>query len=642
MSRAIDHPIADYAFIGNCETAALINPEGGIDWLCLPAFDGGAFFGALLDQEKGGTFSLRPVAPCKVERSYVDDSALLETRFITEEGTVVLTDFFVIARAAKARFYDFTTLHRTQKLVRLVRLESGSGVRMLMAVRARPDFARRVPAWQVKDGGYASSEASLFTSVPVAVSEDDLVAEFSLDAGTRHFAVLDFSEQRVAPDLTQIDGWREITEAFWREWNLFNYYRGPHQAIVRRSAVTLKLLTYAPTGAFVAAPTTSLPEVPGGDANWDYRYAWLRDTGLLIDTLFRIGYSGEAKAFLAFVVRQARHEAKEGSNPVGVMYPIRGGEAPAEEELGHLAGYLGSKPVRLGNRASGQLQLDTFAHVLEALFYFQHTGGKINRSMRKLIERLIMTILQRWPEPDNGLWESVEQRLYTYGKVMAWTGLATAAKLVRQRKRELAAAGKKIRAHVLGAGVKMKDGARFLAETYDGSTVDASSLLAFTSDFLLPDLARTTRARVEKALGKGELVYRNERLRAAGEGAFLLCSFWLVNHFIKEGDLGRAEALLEQLLKRASPLGLFAEEIDERSGAFLGNFPQAFSHLGLIGTILNLDLAKRHPHTAVLSDHDKFQESVGPTIGVRGVIAGFFRVPATFRLLFSRQSKWAN
>ena len=574
-----------------------------------------------------------------MERRYLDDSALLETRFVTGSGTVVLTDFFVVARTTKARFYDFTSLHPTQKLVRTVRLEDGASVPMRLAVRARPDSARRGPAWRARPGGYEMLETALFTSMPLTSEGEDLEAEFVLEPGAVHFAVLDYSEERSAPRQNEITRWEQITKAFWREWNLFNYYRGPNCEIVRRSAVTLKLLTYAPTGAFVAAPTTSLPEVPGKDSNWDYRYTWLRDTSLLIDTLFRIGYSGEAKAFLNCVVRQAKIDVP-GQDPLGLLYAIRGGEVPAETELAHLRGYGGAQPVRTGNRARTQFQLDTFAHVLEALFYFRHTGGKLDRPMKKLVTRSIDTLLRRWREPDNGVWESVERRPYTYGKVMAWTGLEAASRLTKKRRDELAIVCKEIRRHLLDTGVKTVDGCRFLAATCDDEKVDASSLLAFTSDFLPLDLARATRRRIEEKLGDGALIYRNEEQRAAGEGAFLLCSFWFINHLLKEGELERAESLLQDLLARLSPLGLFSEEIDAASGDFLGNFPQAFSHLGLISTILNVDLAKKKRAFAAASDHEKFRSTVGPTIGVRGVIAGFFRVPRTFQLLVSSRSKW--
>ncbi|HEY1582577.1 MAG TPA: glycoside hydrolase family 15 protein, partial [Chthoniobacterales bacterium] len=478
-----EYRIEDYGLIGNCETAALVNLGGGIDWLCLPAFDSAAFFGALLDREKGGEFFIRPVEECEVERRYLDDSAILETRFITNHGTVRLLDFFAVARRTKARFYDFTSLHPMRKLVRTFRLEGEGKVAMEIAMRARPDYARRGPAWRFISGGHATFEASLFSSIPLTSARDDLLAQFLLEPGSTHFAVLDFSEERKAPTREQIAVWQEMTEAFWREWNLFNYYRGPYREIVRRSAVTLKLLTHAATGAFVAAPTTSLPEIPGGAANWDYRFTWLRDTGLLIDTLFRIGYSGEAKAFLDFVVRQ-----KDGS--LAPLYPIQGGAVPPENELPHLTGYEGARPVRTGNRARDQFQLDTFAHVLEALFYFQHTGGTLNRQMRNLLDNAVETLVRRWPEPENGIWESVERRQYTFGKVMTWAGLAVAGKLVKERKAEFEKICADIRAKVLAAGLMREKEHSYLAAEIGGHEVDAASLLAFTSDFLPPELAR--------------------------------------------------------------------------------------------------------------------------------------------------------
>ncbi|CAN5451186.1 glycoside hydrolase family 15 protein [soil metagenome] len=634
-----DYAIEDHALIGNCETAALLNPVGGIDWLCLPAFDGGSFFGALLDREKGGEFLIRPNGEYQVARRYLNDSAVLETRFETANGTVVLTDFFVIARTAHARFYDFTSLHPTRKLVRAMRIEQGGRVPMRLQVRARPDYGRRGSAWTAIPGGYEMVEAALFASFALTMEGNDLAADFGLEADRSHFVVLDYSDERRLPAAAEVVRWQEVTEAFWREWNLFNY-RGPHSSVVRRSAVTLKLLTHAPSGAFVAAPTTSLPEISGGTANWDYRFTWLRDTGLLIDTLFRIGYSGEAKAFLNFVVRQAEDGAAASGDALGPLYAIRGGAVPAENKLPHLAGYGGARPVRTGNRARDQLQLDTFAHVLEAFFYFAHTGGTPTHKMRRLIERLIETLRERWREPENGIWETVERRRYTYGKVMAWTGLGAAAKLSPGNREELEKVRAEIRDEVLEAGVRNEKGETYLASEYFGREVDAASLLAFTSDFLPSNLARSTRERIERELGEGVLVFRSEHQRTGGEGAFVLCSFWLINHLIKEGEIDRAEELLGELLGRLNPLGLLAEEIDPRTGRFLGNYPQAFSHLGLIGTILNLDLAKKRPGFAGLSDHEKFLRTVGPTVGLKGVLAGFVRVPKTLRLLFSSRSKW--
>jgi len=631
--------IQDYGLIGNCETAALINPDGGIDWLCLPAFDSGSFFGALLDREKGGEFRLHPVGRYEVERGYRGDSAILETRFRTPEGTAVLVDFFAIARRKEARFYDFTSLAPLRRLVRLIRHESGPALAMELELRARPDYARRGPAWRARPGGYETYEAAFFTSFPLTNHGGDLEFRFRVEPGQTHFAVLDYGVERTAPTLEAIASWEEITEAFWREWNLFNYYRGPHREVVRRSAVTLKLLTCAESGAIVAAPTTSLPEVPKGEANWDYRYTWLRDAALLIGTLFRIGYSGEAKAFLQFIIRQAR------SNPddeqlLAPVQPIRSGETPPEETIPHLAGYREARPVRRGNRARNQFQLDSFAHVLEALFYFKQTGGKLDDLTKQLITRATDTLMRRWREPDNGIWETVECRLYTHGKVAAWAGLAAAARLLPTRRAELARECEKIRSEILR--LTNHSAGRYLPARSDSSEIDASALLAFTTNLLPLELARATRQQVEQRLTDGALVYRNEELRAQGEGAFLLCSFWLINHLIKEGALERAESVLEDLLAHLSPLGLLAEEVDAATGDFLGNFPQAFSHLGLIGTILNLELARRDRRFAGLSDHEKFERTVGRTIGVRGVLAGFWRVPRTVTLLFSGRSKVAK
>lgn len=275
---AQEYPINDYGIIGNCETAALVNSRGGIDWLCLPAFDGPSFFGAILDREKGGEFFIRPAGDCRVERRYLGETAILETRFITGQGTVLVSDFFVIARKRRARFYDFTSLHPTRKLVRLISLEKGEGVKMELKLAARPDYARRTAQWKPVEGGFNCTEAAIFSDTPLQETGADITARFTVKSGSPVFAVLDYSEDRRAPKIEIVYQWLGVTRAFWNEWNLFNYYRGPHSEIVKRSAITLKLLTFADTGAIVAAPTTSLPEKIGGDGIWDYRFTWVRDT----------------------------------------------------------------------------------------------------------------------------------------------------------------------------------------------------------------------------------------------------------------------------------------------------------------------------------------------------------------------------
>lgn len=656
MQRHHEYPLQDYAIIGNCETAALVNPDGGIDWLCLPAFDSPFFFSALLDRDQGGSFAIRPGVPYEVKRHYEDDSAIVRTSFITESGTVEMLDFFVVARKKHARFYDFISLHPTRKLVRLVRTSSPQSIPIEVHLDARPDYARKKADWQEDGQGvFVCSEARLFTNMEMRLRDGALAGTFELTGDRAYHAVLDYSceEKIVVPDSMLLGRWLDITRAFWREWNLFNYYSGPHQDMVRRSAVTLKLLTYAPTGAFVAAATTSLPESPGSDQNWDYRYAWVRDTSLFITSLFRLGYSGEARAFFNFIRRQCTenceseeerdHRSHQSEPGLKVLYGIRQESSTAEVNLDHLAGYRKSRPVRIGNRAASQFQIDNYGHFFEAMIGYLHSGGRMDPEMQEIMESLIDEVLERWRESDNGIWELTERRQYTYGKVMAWLALKHACRFACFAGQELERRAAEIYGEVMTKGTGRQDGKTFLAEAYGADTVDAACLLAYTVGFLPEELAKNTREKVEKDLGTGSFLYRNPVKRdQEKEGAFLLCSFWLINHLIREGELDKAEKYLQEIIDIASPLGLYAEEVEVTTGNFLGNFPQAFTHLGLIATVLNLQESRKTPGFHALPDSEKFERSVGATIGWKGVINGFFRVPQTLRLLFRSASKWQD
>lgn len=608
----------------------MVNGGGGIDWLCLPAFDAPSFFGALLDQEKGGEFVVRPSAPYRVERQYLDDSAILQTRFVTGDATVLLTDFFVIARRRKSRFYDFTALEPTRKLVRMVELERGECAEVEIRVAARPDYARREGRWTEREDGFECAEAAVFSNPPLQCAAD-LSTLFPLQRGQRIHIVLDYSTERTAPEDKQIDSWLAVTKAFWEEWNLFNYYRGAHERLVRRSAVTLKLLTHAPTGALVAAPTTSLPEKIGGDANWDYRFTWLRDTSLLINALFRLGYSGEAKAYLEFLEKGCGDNEREG---LPVLLPIREKTRVAEQSLEHLAGYRASRPVRIGNRAHDQLQLDNYGHFLQSLLFWKHTGGKIDRPKRRIACDALAAVRRQWREPDHGIWEGTSRRQYSYGKVSAWLALQRGCDVGLLEEVDASSAADEIRGFVL-RGVE-----NVLPAELESGDLGTSALLAYTTGFLPEAIARCTREEIERKLFVAPWLYRTVEHREKGEGAFVLCSFWLIDHLLREGEIARAEKLLEKIIAHASPLGLFAEEIDPATGEFLGNFPQAFSHLGLITAILNVEQSKRDRKFARLAEHEKFQRSVGVTIGIRGIVAGFWRVPRAMRLLFRTRSKW--
>ncbi|HZA56387.1 MAG TPA: glycoside hydrolase family 15 protein [Candidatus Udaeobacter sp.] len=652
MKKSSNHEYAikDYALIGNCETAALINPDGGIDWLCLPAFDSPSFFGALLDREKGGQFLIRPACSYRVEREYIENSAILQSDFVTEKGTVQLTEFFVIARQRNARFYDFTSLHPTRKLVRIVKLKSGHSVPIQATLNARADYGRHHVAWTRISNDppqYSCPAATFYANFPVENAADQLTSCFLADTSQTYFTVLDYGTEHRPPDLEEVNSWFLVTKSYWREWNLFNYYRGAYEKTIRRSAVTLKLLTHASSGAFVAAPTTSLPERIGGDQNWDYRYLWVRDTSLFINTMFRLGYSGEAKAFINFMKSRCQEEyetniaSSEKAKALKVLYPIQPGSPTEERFLEHLRGYRGSTPVRIGNRAARQFQLDNYGHLLEAFYYFRHTGGKLSPEIMELLRRLTEDVVLYWREPDNGIWENPATKHYIYSKIMAWAALERAATLDPAQSNRLKEISVGIREDIFTRGLAKSGSGRFLADAYDSKGIDASCLLAFTNGFLPKNLAVATRQEIERTLVSGPFVYRNVQQREKHkEGAFLLCSFWWISHLIQGGELRRAEEILSQILDHASPLGLFAEEIDPESGEFLGNFPQAFSHLGLIKTILDLEQSKKDPRYQLLPDAQKFEHSVGATIGVKGVLSGFMRVPETFQLLFSDRSKW--
>ncbi len=370
----------------------------------------------------------------------------------------------------------------------------------------------------------------------------------------------------------------------------------------------------------------------------------MRDTALFIQTLFGLGYSGEAKAFLNFAVKKWMEQKEKGETPneessVDVLYPVCDAPLPPETTLDHLAGYADSTPVRLGNAAVKQFQLDNYGHILQSFYFFRHTGGKIDANKRKMLARLTDEAVRLWRRADNGIWEVRETNQFTYGKIMCWVALQRARELLGDDDGKLEKVCAEIRREVLDRALIESNGRKELSAKLDEPAFDASTLLAFTIGFLDEHVATLTRRGLEEKLTQGPLLYRSEE-KIRKEGAFLLCSFWLVNHLIREGELARAEELLEQVIELASPLGLYSEEINSATGEFLGNFPQAFSHLGLIQSLLNLESAKKKRGFYALPDHEKFKRSVGPTIGFKGVVAGIFRVPKTAALFVSKASKW--
>lgn len=611
--RANVHPIRDYGIIGNCQTCALVAPDGGIDWLCLPLFDSPSFFGAIVDSEKGGSFRICPSVSYRLERFYAENSAVLVTRFITADSTLELRDFFPMPAPGGFRWPWIPAWTREtgpRILIRRIHVTGGTAVPIEWRLEARPKYASSEVAWKRPDlfrgmdgrvSRFRCDETDFVTDMPSAERHGRLLTgRFEALPGRQYFASLDHSAERAPLDADEIVRMEDSTLRYWRHWDRMNGYRGPYEAEVRRSAVTLKLLTYPRTGGFVAAPTTSLPERPAGDQNWDYRYVWLRDAAFFINAFQRLGYRSEARAFLDFVVkkgREARRAGRDGSSEplLDVLYPIHPGSSTEERFLTHLSGYGGARPVRIGNRATRQLQIDNCAHILEAVRHYQEQGGRLSPAHLQLAEQMADDICAHWRKPDNGIWEMPDLRQYTYGKIVCWAALGSAARMLPGESKRLTAAADDIRSEVWSRALMTRDGRPFLSACYGEAVSDASTLLAFLTGFCDKDVAKPTREAIDRDLLDGAHLYRNlEKRRGEREASFVICGFWRVRHLIREGELDAARAAMDALVASSGPLGLFAEEIDPADGSHWGNFPQAFSHLGLIDAALDLREAAEH------------------------------------------------
>jgi GH15 family glucan-1,4-alpha-glucosidase len=592
--------IADYAVIGDCRSAALISKTGSLDWLCWPRFDSPALFCALLDP-KGGSFVVQPAAPFTSERCYVESTNVLETTFRTSTGVARLTDLMPVASEADKR----RTLWPEHQILRRIECLAGE-VAMTLRFEPRPDYARRVP--RLRPCGRLGIHAqhgvqllSLTTDFPVAIEGDgaSASASFALRAGERRYASLAFSdsEPAVIPPLgDEAERRIETSINWWRAWAARCRYDGPHRQAVVRSALVLKLMTYAPSGAVVAAPTTSLPEKLGGERNWDYRYCWLRDSSLTLQALHDLGYSVEAHAYLSWLV----HATRVTWPRLRPLYDVYGEPHLTEKALDHLEGFAGSRPVRVGNDATGQLQLDVYGELLDAAYQLRRRGGELDRTTARMLGGLGETVCRCWREPDEGIWEiRGGRRHHTFSKAMCWVALDRLVRLhdeghVRIARDRFAATRDEIRREVEEHGFSPRLGG-YVSE-FDGDDVDASLLLLSRYGYVAGDSPRMrgTLAAVLARLGRNGLLYRyaNDDGLPPGEGAFGICSFWAVHALAQAGDVARATAVLEHLLGYANDVGLYAEEIDPETGAALGNFPQAFTHVGLIDAALSLEEAR--------------------------------------------------
>jgi GH15 family glucan-1,4-alpha-glucosidase len=585
---ATQPPIAHYAITGCTRSAALISREGSIDWLAWPRFDAPSIFARILDWQRGGHFSIAPAASYRVSRRYIDDTNVLATTFETAGGTLVLTDLMpVMSEEAKQ-----TRLTPFRRLLRRVECTRGE-VPVEVVYAPRPDYVRVTPKLQQRgDCVYCEWRArvlNLRSDAEFVLDGGTATARFTLRDGELRMFGLSYDDH--APAVMPLLQTTEIDETidYWRRWSSRLSYDGPYRDLVMRSALVLKLLTYAPSGAIVAAPTTSLPEAIGGIRNWDYRYCWLRDASFTVAALYDCGFEREGAAFVDWLIYSTRLTQPR----LQVLYDVFGESHVPEQELSHLDGYHGSKPVRTGNNASSQFQLDVYGELLSALDEAVQRGETIDRDIRRVIRRIASQVMKRWREPDAGIWEKRGgNHQHVHGKVMAWLALDCAERLgcdlagLRQAKDA-------IHAEVLARGFNVQRNT--FTDIYGSEEVDAALLYIARVHFIDPADPRMlgTIDAIRADLGHDGLLHRYDTARVEdglppGEGAFLACSFWLAEALALAGKRDEARRVFEDAAAHGNDVGLFSEEIDIESGALIGNFPQALTHTGLMNAALAL------------------------------------------------------
>ncbi len=627
--------IRDYAIIGNCHTAALIRLNGSLDWYCPQKFDGASVFAKILDAEKGGCYQIGPANTFTTKRCYLDNTNILQTTFTAGDSRARLIDFMPVSRLKESwRGQDTNT---PQQLLRLI---EGLAGQIEFEITFQPAF------------NYARDEAKIhiepeigiiaqFENQYLLLSAPDLkinfhpeggnrwVGRFSVSSGERQWlsltSTLSLNNIRQDTNPRCYDEKLKETRSYWEAWAKRCTYNGPYRAHVIRSALALKLLTYEPTGAIIAAPTTSLPEEIGGLRNWDYRFSWLRDSTLVLYALLNIGYREEAADFFEWL--QKTH-SKNPTQKLQLIYGIHGRRDLTEKILDHLEGYKQSRPVRIGNAASKQKQLDIYGEVLTAAYlYFKarigvrDEGEKDSQNQRlletewELLKNLVNTASQHWTEPDNGIWEvRGGMRQFVYSKLMCWAALDRGIRLATEFRlpapiEDWKAVRTELKKTILSSGFSKEIGS--FVQTLGGSALDSSTLL-IPRVGLVPvtdSRLQSTIDRIQKGLTQNGLLYRYRTKDGlpGSEGTFATCTFWLVEALALSGRLQEAHNLFEHVLSYCNDVGLLSEEIDANGGEFLGNFPQGFSHVALINAAVNL--AKGMKHGAEQKSQTEYQRA---------------------------------
>ena len=598
-------PIGDYALLSDCRSAALVSRDGSVDWLCFPRFDGPSVFCRLLDTA-GGHFAIQPAGEFEASRRYVDQTMVLETTFTTPRGTAVLTDGMAVGRNERGHQLGARS---PSMLLRRLTCTSG-GIEVEVSYAPRPEYGLIHPILVPVAGGVTARGGAdrLLLSTPVSFSVDGATAtaRFRLAAGQAVPFSLGHGKMgdpaRAPWPAEEIIARLEDTIAGWRSWSAIHQnYEGPWRELVHHSGRVLQALTFAPTGAIVAAPTTSLPETVGGVRNWDYRYAWVRDASLTMGALWVAACPDEANKFFTFLSDAGASQLQRGRD-LQIVFGIGGERDLTERELPRLAGWRKSRPVRIGNDAWTQRQLDVYGELLGAAQLLVDQLGELDPVTQRFLAAAADTAASRWHEKDQGIWEiRGEPRDFLYSKLMCWVALeraiALAARLgAEDRVTDWAAARAEIRTAILERGWNERAGA--FTQAFGSDALDASSLALAISGFLPgddPRMKATIDAIAQRLTDKHGLVYRylaHDGL-AGEEGTFLLCTFWLAHAQALAGQVDAATATFERAVSAINDVGLLAEEVDPRSGEMIGNFPQAFSHIGLVNAAWTIAEARK-------------------------------------------------
>ncbi len=591
-------PIAEHGIIGDLHTVALVGTDGSIDWYCCPAFDSPSVFGAILDRSRGGFYRIAPAAgEWTTKQLYFPDTNVLITRYLTPEGVGEVQDFMPVERVRGRQHH-----HRLIRRVLGVRGQ----MRMRLNIQPRFNYAMDDHSTLFYENGvvFRSPGMSLAFQTPLALEADGsgVRCEFALDPGQSATFVLEQVPETYVPRRYAEDETKEAFENtvdYWRGWLAQSRYQGRWREMVHRSALTLKLLTYAPTGALVAAPTTSLPEGVGGERNWDYRYTWIRDAAFSIYALLRLGFTEEAAAFMDWLTHRFQEPRPGTSDPLQVLYDIRGGFDLKEQILPHLEGYRGSAPVRIGNGAADQLQLDIYGELIDSVYLHDKYGSPIHCDAWSDLCRVIDWIAAHWDQADEGIWEvRGGSHRFTYSRLMSWVGVERAIRMAIRRglPADLArwqSVRDEIYHQIMRSGWHAERAA--FVQHYDSDVLNASVLLMPLVKFISPNDRRwlSTLDAISRELVSDSLVYRynvgaSPDGLAGDEGTFSMCTFWYVEALARAGRLDEARLVFEKMLTYANHLGLYSEEIGP-TGEALGNFPQAFTHLALISAAYCLD-----------------------------------------------------